>query len=571
MTIKHRLPVALFILFISSSALYAGYHEEGKKYYMRKQYDQAREMFLKSIQATDYGDSYYFLGEIEKNAGNYEPAEKYFRAALLKKTTDKYKKNAFWNIIILTQQRGDYEEMTRICLELWRKNNDQGARDKVESLINRFLWSDNKEAVEFYNQGLGKKKNDRNDEAADLYRQALGADTKFLAPRFELAMMAYHKGDFNSAAENLRPVVEGIPFYGEANIVMGDIEFNRRYFDKAAECFTRGLEFGFNSNDSEFIIRYKRGNCYYQLDQLDKAKEDLARASELDKKSAKPLMLLSAILIREKNYDEAITTLNKADKIDKDNPLILFQIGSIYYKKNDSRYAGYFDRLFDLVRDDTSDNASSYRKAFGILLREHYSKGNYSRAVQIIDTMPDRETSFDLRLTKARSLYHTGNYQGAADIFERLSLEDEDRFMLCRSLASTGRSEKARAILEKLITREKYKQSAREDSVLSPVLKEIEDAEKKKLEDERKRLEEERKREEEKRRLEEERRLAEERKAREDELRREEERKAKLLQEKLDAEKKKTEEEKTAEEHGKIPSGAEPEKTPVPQPDGAGR
>ena len=525
MIMKRAIPVALTFFCLYTVALYADYHEEGKKFYMRKQYNRAREMFLKSVQGSGNGDSYYFLGEIEKNTGNYEAAEKYFRSALLTKTSEKYRKNAFWNIIILTQQRGDYEEMARICLELWRKTGDTGAKEKVESLINRFLWSDNKEAVELYNQGLARKKNDKTDEAANLYRQATSADSNFLAPRFELAMMAYHRGDYNTAAENLRPVVQAIPFYGEASLVMGDIEFNRRYFDRAAEYFTKSLEFGFNNRESEFIIYFKRGNCYYQMDDLDKAKSDLSRASDLDKKSVKPLLLLSAIQIRQKNYDEALSTLTRADKIDRDNPMILFQIGSIYYKKNDGQFLQYFDRLFDLVREKTSDDAASYRKAFTILLQEHYRKGNYARALAIIEALPDRDKNFDIQLIRARSMFHTGKYQEAADIFERLSLNDEDKFLQCRSLAATGRKDKARVILEKLIAKGPYRQEARRDEGLSPVLKEIEDAEKRRIEEEKLKREEERRREEEKRRLENERRIEAERKAREEQKRKMEEEK----------------------------------------------
>ncbi len=67
--------IIIISLFLSiSSNLYAGYYEEGCKYFSNKKYDKAREMFLKSIEISNDGNSYYFMGEMEKNEGNFDQA-----------------------------------------------------------------------------------------------------------------------------------------------------------------------------------------------------------------------------------------------------------------------------------------------------------------------------------------------------------------------------------------------------------------------------------------------------------------------------------------------------------------
>ena len=44
--------------------------------------------------------------------------------------------------------------------------------------------------------------------------------------------------------------------------------------------------------------------------------------------------MLARIKIKEKKYDEALKLLKKINALKPDDPLTLYQTGSIYYKKN---------------------------------------------------------------------------------------------------------------------------------------------------------------------------------------------------------------------------------------------
>ncbi|RPI97806.1 MAG: hypothetical protein EHM32_00760, partial [Spirochaetales bacterium] len=70
---KKNLLYASFLLFIMSLAVdvHAGYFEQGSRYYVYRNYARAREMFLKAVEASNDGNAYYFLGEIEKNEKNF--------------------------------------------------------------------------------------------------------------------------------------------------------------------------------------------------------------------------------------------------------------------------------------------------------------------------------------------------------------------------------------------------------------------------------------------------------------------------------------------------------------------
>ena len=69
-----KISIYILIFLITGPSAWAGYYEEGCKFFTYKKYDHAREMFLKDIEATDRGNSYYYLGEIEKNEINFEKA-----------------------------------------------------------------------------------------------------------------------------------------------------------------------------------------------------------------------------------------------------------------------------------------------------------------------------------------------------------------------------------------------------------------------------------------------------------------------------------------------------------------
>ena len=63
---KKKITLIIIITLFSLPLLSQGYHSRGKNAYVYRNYEKAREHFLKDIEISDRGDSYYFLGEIEK-------------------------------------------------------------------------------------------------------------------------------------------------------------------------------------------------------------------------------------------------------------------------------------------------------------------------------------------------------------------------------------------------------------------------------------------------------------------------------------------------------------------------
>ncbi|OHD63422.1 MAG: hypothetical protein A2176_01900 [Spirochaetes bacterium RBG_13_51_14] len=467
--------ITLAVILTCAVHLSAGYYEQGRRYYIRKNYDKAKEMFLKAAESNTAGDAYYFLGEIEKLQGNYHEAEEYYKTAITKKNISRqYLINSYWNAILMAEQRNDYEAVVSICRSMWIRTREAKARQKIDSLINKLLWTDNSDAIDRYNEGINLKKRGKTKEALEKFQSSLSLDSSFLAPKFEIGMMAYNSGDVDQASRSLGDITARIPFYAELSLVLGDIEFNRHDYRSAIDLFSKSLEYGFIESSAEYRILIKRGTSYYNISDFQSAEKDIEAALRYNPSSADALLLMSAVKIKMEKYDDALKTLQRAESLNPDNPEILYQLGSVYYKENDPRYAAHFDALFSLV-GKKKDYPSKYEKVFLILAKHHFENKNYGHTVAILKTVDTGSQSYENRLLLAKALFNLKEYDNAIDQFEKISLGEEDKFTLCKSYALSGRREKAKALLAEIVTTGDFLTRAQRDPVLSSLVKEMDE------------------------------------------------------------------------------------------------
>ncbi len=461
-------------LTLSQQPLAAGFYEQGRKLYIRKQYEKSKEMFQKAAEAGESGNAYYFLGEIEKTQGNYLEAEKNYKIAITKPGISRqYLINSYWNALLMAEQRNDYESVVSTCRSMWIRTGDAAARRKIESLINKFLWTDNAEAIDKYNEGTALRKSGKTDEALGRFKEAVGIDGAFLAPKFELGMAAYKSGDLEGAAGYLGDIAAKIPFYAEVRNILADIQFGRRNYRNAIDHYDKVLEYGFLDGASDSRLRIRRGTCYYKIGDHANAEKDIERAIRGNPKSTDAMILLSAIRIKMEKFGDAMKVLQKAKAASPDNPEIQYQIGSIYYRENDSRYISAYDRLFSLA-GGMKKHPSRYKRVF-ILLAKHYQEnGNYGRTLAILKTLDDRSQTFETHLLTARAYYGLKEYDNAIDRFEKLSLGTDDKLTLCRAYVQSGRRQKAKSLLAELSVSGDYLSRAKRDPVLSGLARELE-------------------------------------------------------------------------------------------------
>jgi len=465
-TILLRLSLIIMILISFISILFAGYYNEGCKYYISKKYDLAKEMFLKSIEISDYGNAFYFLGEIAKNEGNFDKAEEYFIISTTKKISKKYLKLSYWNLIVLKEQKGEYDVMIKFCKELWLKLNENGAMRKVETLINKFLWTNNQNAKDSYQRGLDLKFANKIEESINSFYEALHIDSSFLAPKFEIALILYQENRFNEAIQYLNEIVNSIPFYAEVHLLLAEIYFNKKLYQHSIYHFDNATKFGFLDKKTQYLIRLRRGTSYYNLGYYEKAEKDIIKVLETNPKNIESLFLLSAINIKRKNYAEALQNLKIANSIKPDDTEIIFQMGSIYYKAKDTKYISFFERLLEKVKSKEKPIPLKYFKALQILAKNHFENGKYSEILEIIEILPEEFREYEINLISAKSYFYAEIYDKAIDFYEKLYLSNDDKYMLCVAYAKNGMEKKARDILWELSLYESYLEKAKREQVL---------------------------------------------------------------------------------------------------------
>lgn len=464
------------ILISSNTFVYAsGYYGMGRTAYVYRNFDKAREYFLKDVKETDRGDSYYFLGEIEKTLKNYDQCLYYFQIAVTKNTTRKYMINAYWNLIILYEEKGDYNNLVKYCRDLWFRTGDSSGRKKIESLINKLLWTDNEQAIQKYKDGMALAKKGDKAGANKLFRESLAADSSFLSPRFELGMDAYNSGNENEAYTHLSAIGERIPFYAEVHLILGGINFKNRNYSAAADNYTSVITYGFVDKNTEHNARLKRGTCYYYLNNLDEAEKNITSVIDYIKNDTEPLIMLSAIYIKKKNFDSALKILSRAESMSAHDPVVLFQTGSIYYYKNDSKYVSYFERLFNLIKSNPNE-LKNYFKAMRILMNYYFEKNNYSRTIEISESIIKIQNDSDIIIISAKSYYFLQQYDKAIELFERSSLNNSNRVMLASAYSRIDKKDKAVAQLKIIINDESSKKEVMKDPHLKGYIEEIEAA-----------------------------------------------------------------------------------------------
>ena len=464
----------LILITAYSSTIAANYYGMGRGAYTYRNFDKARECFLLDLKDNpDRGDSYYFLGEIEKISKNYDKALEYYQIAVTKKTTGKYLSNSYLNILILSEDKGDYNNLVKYCRELWFRTKDRSAKQKIESIINKQLWTSNENAIAKYNQGIELSKKGDSAGAEALYKEALSIDGSFLAPRFELGMKAYNSGNESDALYQLSYIGNRIPFYAEVHMILGELNFKKSNYSAAINNYTSMINFGFIDKDTEFKTMLKRGACYYYINRYDEAEKDITASLNYIKNDIDPLIMLSAIHIKKKNFDEALKLLNRAEALSPGNPMIIFQTGSIHYHQNDSRYISYFDRLFDITKKNDAE-MTKYIKAFKLLLAGHFSKKNYARSLEIAESITSVQKDSEVIITCAKSSYNLKQYSKSISLFEQVQLNNSNKATLASAYAQTGNKTKAVEILKAILNDEFAKNEAAKDPLLKNYIKEIE-------------------------------------------------------------------------------------------------
>jgi tetratricopeptide (TPR) repeat protein len=137
----------------------------------------------------------------------------------------------------------------------------------------------------------------------------------------------------------------------------------------AGAYFTKALQ----QKDDYFPALMGLGAVYFQQRFLTQAKELFAKASVVKPSSVNAWLSLAAChkstLQQTESLDEATRCYEKADKLNPNNPIIQFELGVLYFRKNDCKNS--IERLqrvkgFDGLSEQENTMVQSCLKQCGV-------------------------------------------------------------------------------------------------------------------------------------------------------------------------------------------------------------
>ena len=198
-----------------------------------------------------------------------------------------------------------------IQLELAKLYNSQRKADLAISHGEEYLATrpDSADALEVI--GVAYAIKNELQSAETFFLRALQKEPQKVTVKLELAALMVRQGKAEQAKTMLEEIIRNTPSNTKANYLLADVEIALGRKDSALELYKKLGE----HNATDPIAPYRAGLIYYEKEQLDIAE---TIAGELVKKfpaNAEGYRLKGLISYHRKNYSEAVTALQNANKL----------------------------------------------------------------------------------------------------------------------------------------------------------------------------------------------------------------------------------------------------------------
>lgn len=355
----------------------------GEKAYSKGSFDTARKHFQEAIDNGDEtGDPHLYIGLILESRRQYAESISHFRAAAEKPMQKKFKKVAYWKMVILCRQAKMYGESLRYVDRLQDMGEKSELFEKIRYEAGNYSGPGPKTAAQKNNAHLRKAaaletelrerqdKGDDADELADLmrsiidvYKQAIAEDSKLKEYRWKVAQYHEKLKEPREAQAVYKTIWEdsGEPSaafkLGAAARRQGDYSGSLKYFAAA-------LEKPIEDPQLKFYIRLNAAQAHYGLGHYPesfahaKIARKLASDLELKKKAAysvKRVFCLGAFSAGE--IDEEYCKFAKSNE----SPVFLNLIGMkrALAEKNNDKAAGYATKIYEKEAVEAEENEAT--------------------------------------------------------------------------------------------------------------------------------------------------------------------------------------------------------------------
>lgn len=336
----------VFLLIFLVAALSAKSKEVllGEKAYSRGAYDTARQYFQQAIENGDEtGDPRLYIGLILEARRQYGESIPYFRAAAERPMTKKFKKVAYWKLVILYRQARNYPEALRYVERLEAMGEKSETFDKIRAEAESYQntadgrefkgYAEIRKATALENEfrkRLAEKATldeviDIANEAIAAYQSAIVQDERWKDYRWKIAAI-HEKLKQPAEAEAVYRQIWQYSKDASAAYKLGFIARRRGEYRTALQHFAAALEQPIEDPQLKFYIRYNAAQAHYALgnfkDSYAHARQARRLAADLEL-SKKTLIGLKRVYclgkLSNREIDEDYCQFNKKEE----HPLFL--------------------------------------------------------------------------------------------------------------------------------------------------------------------------------------------------------------------------------------------------------
>lgn len=294
-----------------------------------------------------------------------------------------------------------------------------------------------REAYENYEKGYLAYKKGSFEEAIDYFKFSILSNPEFKEPHYYLALSYYNLGDVDNSISQWEEVIRIDPFDNSAkhflNKLLEEKEYGRetlRYFnagydyyikgeyDKAIEEFNKSL----NSNSKFEKARKYLSRSYYQLDQMDKYREEREKTTELktsdEGERAEEHYKLGYEFYSLNDFNVAIDELKKALNLKSDFPSARFLLGECYFRQKEYEWAQIeYDRVVtDSAKNEYTDDAL-LGSGWSYYLLEEYERAA-ERFLKLIEEFPQSNLAPQANYKLGKSYFKAKDYPKVIKVYK---------------------------------------------------------------------------------------------------------------------------------------------------------
>ncbi len=227
------------------------------------------------------------------------------------------------------------------------------------------------EAAEKINRASELFKQNKFDEAVELYSSALEIENENTNALYGRGLSYAKKGKFDAALVDFKNVVRiDKDFSPNCYYHLSETLFKLREYSEALEHITTFVMKTEKKGHGYFL----RGKIFYELGKLDDAIKDAEKASDLQPDNAEIFVLLGKIKIQKREFRQAIITLKKALELNNDCDFAHTFLGGAYI----------FINKKDEAENELKQVTKPIKETYYYLGKVHFANGDYDKSIDAL-------------------------------------------------------------------------------------------------------------------------------------------------------------------------------------------